>query len=126
MLARRWISLHAGEYDRLEFNFHVGPGAASHPDCTPEQEAYWLGITQIRADIVGWQGGGAKIVEFKRRIQPSALGAALSYMYWYRMTHPQVRPISALVVGGSIGAAMPAVLDAYLVRYELLPEVFGV
>lgn len=122
-IARHWIRAYGAGYDRMEFNFRVGQGAAIQPGIDDATARQFQIITQKRIDIVAYKGNLVDLVEVKRNMTLGALGQLEGYQHlWQEDTfRPHVDKLIA--VAQIIDPDIRRVLDVNGVTYyQLEPE----
>jgi hypothetical protein len=123
LIYKVWLATHGGEYDRFEYNVHVGKGTdpgAPFPDVYRQQ---YIFNTQKRIDVVGWKGEQPTIIEVKDRATGSSMSQILTYKALWPVTFPNTPAPLLLLVTNRVSADMPMVLDATGIRLEQVGEV---
>lgn len=86
---RDFLKARGSEFDRFEFNVHLGTGAAPAEGLTEKYEQLATRLTQKRADVIAWIGTQPTIIEVKIRLGLSAQGQLLGYRTLYMEDHPE-------------------------------------
>ena len=116
-----WLKEHGHEWDRVEFNVHLGPGITL-PGSTPGYvQKSATASTQLRADMVLFRDHSAAIVECKGRITASALGQLTAYGHLLKGDNPTLLHIYLYVAGQSIVPGLEPVYDRAGIIVELFP-----
>jgi hypothetical protein len=121
-VAKAWLMKHADEYDRVEFEFHLGPGITMPPGTPAWLQTVATGSTQMRADMLLWRGNYATIVEVKGRLGPPTIGQLLTYERLFREDRPQIIEVSKVAAGLSIQAGMEPAFYHWGIAVELFPQ----
>lgn len=121
-VGRAFLMKHAAEYDRVEFEFHLGPGITMPPGTPAWVQRAATVSTQLRADMVLWRGNYATIVEVKGRLGPPAIGQLLTYAELFRKDRPQLLELYKVAAGLSIQEGIKPAFDHWGITVELFPE----
>jgi hypothetical protein len=114
-LWRAFLREHETEYDRFEYNVHVGQGVnvperpmTDDPELDRKlREAYRL-WTQKKIDVVGFQGPAYTIFEVEERPGTRALGQLLTYRRLLNEQRPPIAPTILALVARRLGHDMEA------------------
>jgi hypothetical protein len=117
---RAWLRLHAGEYDRFEYNVRVGPGFDPGPNVAPNDRQMSLDITRKRIDAVAWAGNQPTIIEVKDRAGLSAIGQLMGYIVHWKIEKPFTPAPFALLVANRLAPGVDTVLNAHSLLYVLV------
>lgn len=119
-ILRRWIELHQGDYDAVQFNVRVGTGFDPGPGVHQAIRDMAIANTRLRIDAVVWKGQQATLVEVKQHAGASSLGQLLTYSQLWQEANPgAVKPI-LLVVTADHQPDIPRVLAAWGVKLEVV------
>lgn len=95
-LWRSWLRDHEGDWDRFEYNVHVGAGVnvperplTEDPELDRTLREAYRKWTQKKIDVVGFRGPSYTIFEVEERPGTRALGQILTYR---RLLHAQLPP----------------------------------
>jgi len=120
-VAHAYLIEHQNDFERVEFNVGLGPGLTLWPGAEPWLQAAATASTKPRADMIGYQGPYATVVEFKGRISPSAMGQVLTYAHILRQDNPKLLQVYMTVAGNTIQEGLPAIYQRYGITVELYP-----
>jgi hypothetical protein len=121
-VAKAYLTAHANDFDRVEFNVGLGPGLDLGPGFAPYVQKAATASTKPRADMILYRGNTATIVEVKGRINPSALGQLLTYWHFLTSDNPQLLTVYKVAAGQSIQEGLQALWQRYGVQVELFPN----
>lgn len=117
-----WLQAHWQEWDRVAFNFGLGPGmnlGASVPDYVQRSAT---ASTKPRADIIVYRGPHtAAVVELKERIRGSAMGQVITYAHMLKADNPRLLDVLKIVAGATIMEEIRGVFEQNGVSIELFP-----
>lgn len=118
VLWRVWLEDHEQDYDRFEYNVHVGQGINIAPrslEDTPELQEkirkQFQQATQKKIDVVGFQGPAMTIFEVEERPGTRALGQLLTYRELLHTQRPPTAPTTLGLVARRLGTDMRAVFE---------------
>lgn len=126
-LWRVWLQVHEQDYDRFEYNVHVGEGINIAPrllEDTPELQdkirKQFQQATQKKIDVVGFQADAMTIFEVEDRPGTRALGQLLTYRELLHTQRPPTAPTTLAVVARRLGTDMRPVFERSDVRIWLV------
>jgi len=94
----RFLDEHKDEYDRFDYDVHVGKPPKGIEKYPPEIRLAVLATHLFRIDVVGWQGEVPTIFEVKEYASCTAIGQVLTYAYLFvRDKKPKAIPKLAIV-----------------------------
>jgi hypothetical protein len=120
-VAHAYLIAHQNDFDRVEFNVGLGPGITLWPGAEPWLQKAATASSKPRADMIGYRGDTATLVEFKGRIGPSALGQLLTYSHILRQDNPKLLQVYKVAAGNSVQEGLPQLWQQYGVSVELYP-----
>ena len=88
ILWERWLTRYADEYERYEYDVHVGKVKPIYPTSPINLMRLAEEISRKRLDVVAYQGNVRIIIEVKPYAGLSALGQLLGYEILYRKEYP--------------------------------------
>lgn len=98
-LWRAWLRDHEGEWDRFEYNVHVGEGVnvparplTEDPELDARLREAYRQWTQKKIDVVGFRGPSYTIFEVEERPGTRALGQLLTYRRLLNTARPPTAP----------------------------------
>ncbi len=122
---RNWLELHQQEYDRFDYDVHVGKGHEIGPEFAENIRRDAMLTGQLRIDAVGYKDGQATIFEVKRRAGPQNVGQLLSYnAVWIRSGLSPAPPFLVLVCADYTPNILPVVRDTGI-RLDVVPTSFA-
>jgi hypothetical protein len=107
-----FLSHHIDEYDRYSFSVRVGSGRPADPAHLPGVQRQAVRNSQMRIDMVGWQGPQATIFEVKERAIHSALGQLQTYAHLWMQDNPDALAPRLAVIARTIEPDMEGVFQA--------------
>lgn len=126
-LWRVWLREHEGEYDRFDYNVHVGQGInvgaralADSPELDAKIRKQFQEATQKKIDVVGFQGDAMTIFEVEERPGTRALGQILTYEDLLHDKRPPTAPTSLVVVARRLGTDMRRSFERQNIRVFLV------
>lgn len=122
-VAHAYLIKHVDDFDRVAFAVKLGPGVYPGPGYEPWVYKMAKANSQARADMIGYRGNYATIVEFKGHVTPSALGQVITYWHLLTADNPQLLQVYKVVAGESVQAGLPAIFQNYGVSVETFPGV---
>jgi hypothetical protein len=120
-IAHAYLIAHENDFDRVEFNVGLGPGIDLGPGYESWVQAAATASTKPRADMIGYRGNYATVVEFKGRIGPSAMGQLLTYWHILTEDNPTLVQVYKTVAGNTIQGGLPSIFQRYGITVELYP-----
>lgn len=120
-VAHAYLIKHVDDFDSVAFNVKLGPGIDLGPGYEPWVYKMAKSNSQARADMIGYRGNYATIVEFKGNITPAALGQVLSYWHLLTADNPQLLQVYKVVAGVTVQHGLTAIFDRYGVSVETFP-----
>lgn len=117
---RQWLAKHEREYDRFQYNVRTGTGTDPGPDVEEAIRRGWIQSTQLRIDVVGWQGQQATLIEVKDRATPGAIGQLAVYSHHWRIDNPSLPVPKLLVIAFSAVAGVPEAMTAQGIAFEIV------
>lgn len=120
-VAKAYLTKHADDFDRVAFNVGLGPGVQLGPGFEPWVQKVADSSSKPRADMIGYRGNTATIVEFKGRIGGAAMGQVLTYWHMLKEDNPQLVQVYKTVAGNTVQDGLPAIFDRYGISVELYP-----
>lgn len=126
-LWRIWLQDHEGDYDRFEYNVHVGEGINIAPRSLEADPALQEKIrkqfqqaTQKKIDAVGFQADAMTIFEVEERPGTRALGQLLTYRELLHKQRPPTAPTTLGLVARRLGTDMRTVFERSEVKIWLV------
>jgi hypothetical protein len=120
-VAHAYLILHQEDFDRVEFNVGLGAGIDLGPGYEPWVQKAATASSRPRADMIGYRGTSATIVEFKGRITPAAMGQVLAYWHIVSAYYPALLQVYKVVAGQTIQDGLTPIFDQYGISVELFP-----
>lgn len=115
--------MHALEYDRFDYNVHVGNGTDPGPAFPQIYRDQYIFNTQKRIDVIGWKGSQPTVIEVKDRATASSMSQLLTYKALWPVTFIGKPQPDLLLVANRLAADMPLVLAETGIRFEQVPDV---
>lgn len=122
-LWERYLADHAPEYDRFEYDVHVGPMWKRHLGLEPKWRRGAAAVYQKRIDAVGFRSDKVTIFEVKPRAGLAALGQVLGYIALYDEDFSPERDLDAVVITGLVDPAMRQLLDSHGIGVYIYGDV---
>ena len=131
-LWRTWLVEHEQDFDRFEYNVHVGEGVNIAPRVLEDDPVLQEKIrkqfreaTQKKIDVVGFQGPAMTIFEVEEKAGTRALGQLLTYRELLHKLQPPTAPTSLALIARRLRTDMRDPFEAAGVSITLvvLPEV---
>lgn len=97
-LWRRWLKIHGKEYDRFEYDLHVGRLWERQELLTPEWRRGAEAVYLKRIDVVGHQPNTITIFEVKPHAGLGALGQVIGYLALYEEQFDPKKELMGAVV----------------------------
>ena len=126
-LWRVWLVEHEQDYDRFEYNVHVGEGINIAPRSLEADPALQDKIrkqfqqaTQKKIDVVGFQAAAMTIFEVEERPGTRALGQLLTYRELLHTQRPPTAPTTLALVARRLGTDMRTVFERSGVKIWLV------
>ena len=116
----RFILLHPGKFDTVDYDIHVGIGADFIPEGDDNFNSQWRNLNKKRIDVIGWKNQQPTIIEVKKRVTLSTLGQVLGYRILFKKERPDIPSPALLIVCESIGPDDIFVLNEFLIPYEIV------
>ncbi len=118
LLWRVWLATHEQEYDRFEYNVHVGKGIniaprslESDPELQAKIQKQFQQATQKKIDCVGFRADAMTIFEVEERPGTRALGQMLLYRELLHDLRPPTAPTTLVLIARRLGTDMRATFE---------------
>jgi len=122
---KAFLAAQQGSYDRFDYNTRLGAGVDPGPTVVEPYRSASIKLSQLRIDVVGWQGGVPTIFEVERYAKPRNVGQILTYLAaWQAAGISTVDPHLAIVAAAYNPSIMP-VLDAHQIDLYTYPIDFS-
>jgi hypothetical protein len=99
---RRWLALHESEYEHYDYNVRLGVGRDPGAAFTEPIRKSAIMSSQLRADVIAWQGGVPTIIEVKKSAWAYAVQQVQQYGAVYVLEHPGIAAPHLLIVTGRV------------------------
>lgn len=119
-VGRKWLLVHQGEYDRVDFNVRVGKGFDPGPNYDSQYRKQAQLVSQRRIDMVLWKGQQPTILELKDSIGVSAASQLELYQSLLPSVFPGSPPAKLIVVGNSIGPDLELFYESQKIKVFLV------
>lgn len=118
LLWRVWLETHEQDYDRFEYNVHVGKGINIAPRALEDDaelqakiQKQFLQATQKKIDALGFRADAMTIIEVEERPGTRALGQLLLYRELLHDLRPPTAPTNLILVARRLGTDMRAAFE---------------
>lgn len=118
---KAFLIKHCDDYDRVEFEVHLGPGLNLGPGAPAWLQRCATTSWQKRADMICWRGDVPTIVEAKERIDAGAIGQLLAYQRLLTADNPKIFTLYKIAAGQSIVTGIESFFFDYGITVELFP-----
>lgn len=95
---RAFLRLYEREYDRFEYDVHVGAGSLPQEAQPGVYAKDFQHLTKKRIDVVGWKDGHATIFEVRERASLPLMGQLLGYRALWMRSNPTSEPPAMVMV----------------------------
>jgi len=123
---KAWLVLHEKEYDRFEYNVHIGAGV----DPGPSVSQYWRDLaikaTQLRMDAVAYKGVTPALIEVKRRATPANIGQLITYGILWDHDFPATPRPTLILVANTFQANIVGVAAQTGIRLDQVDADFSI
>ena len=113
ILWERFLSRHKEEFDRFEYDVHIGKVKPIYPTSPVNLMKLAEAVSRKRIDVVAWRGEIAFIIEVKPYAGLSALGQLLGYEILYKREYPGAYTLRLGVVTDRLDEDMEVLFDHY-------------
>ena len=120
---RKWLEIHQGEYDRFDYNVHIGIEQDVGPTFPDFARTAGILLRQKRLDALGYKGAQPTIFEVKRRAGPENIGQLLVYLHWFPVTFPTAPAPALRLVAGDADPHLAPVLAKLQIPIDIVPGV---
>jgi hypothetical protein len=124
-LIRDFLQAHIHEYENYSFTVRVGQGTAPNPDHLPGVQRQTVLNSQMRIDMLAWQGVQPFIFEVKERAIHAAIGQLITYRHLWMQENPDAREPRLAVIARTIEPDMEPVFAANGIDVYLYPPAAG-
>jgi hypothetical protein len=107
-----FLAAHLLEYDRYSITVRVGQGVTPNPDHLPGVQRQTRSNSQMRIDLMAWQGEQPFIFEVKLRANHHAIGQLVTYRQLWMEDNPDAPAPQLAVLARTIDPDMPAIFAA--------------
>lgn len=94
----RFLAKFPDEYDRVQYDFHVGDAPPFNPLLDDGTDANQDMLYKLRIDVIGHIGADVDIVEIKPNAGPSAIGQIQSYKTLYERDETQTGRVNMAII----------------------------
>lgn len=95
---QRFLDILGGNYDRFDYDVHVGKGAPFGKEKDEKYREMWTHLTQKRIDVIGFSAKNLTIFEVRPRADLPLLGKLIGYKQLYvASVHPTLNILLAVV-----------------------------
>jgi hypothetical protein len=120
-VAKKWLMLHAQEFDTVEWQVRVGSAQDIGPAYGDALRKRAATYSQKKVDILGRNADGVTIIEVKQRITVESVGQILAYRDLWRIENPTVPVLACWVIGSTAAVDAEELLQARGVHVGLFP-----
>ena len=93
-----YLNQHPLEFETLDYNVRVGKGFDPGPAYADSARRDAIMNSQLRIDVVGFDGNTWWLIEVKVRAGAGAVGQLLQYRTLFRQMYPDKSPLSLMMV----------------------------
>ncbi len=122
----RFLQLHGAEWDRFDYDVHVGEGHPIDPAWPEYIKDMVRRLSPKRIDAVGYKGNVPTIFEVSPRATRAVIGALFMYEYLFRQRFPSGPPPDLVAVVPRIDPDMARYLASENVRVILTQSIVPV
>lgn len=97
-LWERWLARHALEWEAVAYDVALGGIEPTTPGVSEQDVQMWRYLTAMKVDALLRRAGEYTLVEVRPEASVSALGAAVCYRLLLGRDHPDLVPVSAVVL----------------------------
>lgn len=94
----RFIAKYPDEYDRVQYDFHVGDPPPFNPLTDDGEDKNQDLLYKMRIDVIGHRGSDVEIIEVKPNAGASAIGQIKSYKTLYERDEEPTGRVSMVIV----------------------------
>ena len=116
----RFVYKFPHRFDTVNYDIKVGSGIDSYIISDNKMRTYWQNLTKKRIDVVAFKDDRTTIIEVKKKIHLFTLGQILGYHFLYSREYIEEKPISMLIVGGTIDLDDIDILNHYHINYIIV------
>lgn len=121
-----FLLAHRHEYDRYSVSVRVGQGTTPNPDHLPGVQRQTVRNSQMRIDLIAWQGAQPFIFEVKQRANHGAIGQLRTYRQLWMEENPDAPAPALAVIARTIEPDMRRVyFDEGITVYLYPPPASG-
>lgn len=121
-----FLKHHRHEYDTYSVSVRVGQGATPDPKHLPGVQRQTVRNSQMRIDLLAWQGPQPFIFEVKQRANHGAIGQLRTYKRLWMEEHPDEPEPAVAVIARTIEPDMERVYaDEGIIVYLYPPAASG-
>ena len=120
-----FTAAHPGQVQNPDFNVRVGQGRDPGSTFTDLQRQTAILNSQLRLDVVAFDGQTWWIYEVKRNCRAGAVGQLLQYEILYEKAFPLNRPIKLAIVTDLPTLGLDILCDKYNIALLIQPVVFS-
>ena len=113
ILWERWLAKFKDEYDKFEYDVHVGKVKPIYPTSPVNLMKLAEEVSRKRLDVVAYKGIFRVIIEVKPYAGLSALGQLLGYEILYKREYPEAYTLRLGVVTDRLDEDMKVLFDHY-------------
>lgn len=108
------------KFTTVNYDVKVGSGIDSSQISDNKMRTYWQNLTKKRIDVVAFNDTGTTIIEVKKKIRLFTLGQILGYHFLYSREHIEEKPITMLIVGGTIDLDDIDIMNYYHINFIIV------
>lgn len=119
-LWREWLKRHGHQYDKFDYDVHVGKGTPAPKEYNEKVRKGWERLTQKRIDVIVWQNGAPTLIEVKLRASLAALGQLTGYQFLWNIDHPSTPSYRLLLISKICDEDILTVAKGWDVEVEVI------
>lgn len=117
---KHFLRNHGQDYDRYEYDVHVGQGVELPPGASEMSRRISAGLTRKRIDVVGYRGDSITLFEVKANAGVGVVGQLLAYEHLYIEEHPEETSIHLVIITDWMDSDVKSVCQAYLITTHIM------
>ena len=95
---QNYLKQHPGQFQTLDYDVRIGKGFDPGPSFTDSARREAILNSQLRIDVVGYDGSAWWLIEIKVRAGAGALGQLLQYRTLFKRAYPDKTPLNLMMV----------------------------
>jgi len=118
---RRWLKIHEGEYQKFDYDVHIGRAWPEHLVLPEKWKKGAEAVYLKRIDVVGYQVDTITIFEVKPHAGLGALGQIIGYLALYEEQFSPRKELKGAIVTELVDPNISRILEEHGIELYVIP-----